>query len=467
MSLKKKFIFNTAIISASKVIESIISFLIVILISRELGSVGLGQYSFVFSFVGLFFIFSDWGLSTMMIKDLSKDFSKVNKYVSNILSLQLILTSLSFLIYFITLFFIGQSELFWTLVIVGAIQFVIIISTMGYCILTIKTQGLKLSIISLTERIIALIGAFFVLTFYKSLFLFILVLLLSAIIRAIVTYLFSMKYFKFRISLNLKFLWSLMKKGFPFVLILTFGLVYARIDTVMLGFMKSYQVVGWYNAGYKLIDVLTIIPTLLLTFGFPMLSKLFSKDKKNAKFLFENMLYYSLIIVLPISVGIYFVGDRILEFVYGFGSIESFYAFRILGIALIFIYLSTIMGYMIASADKQKIFAWIGGIGALINIILNIILIPKYSLYGAAIATLITYFIMGVLMYFYIRKEFFKFKVRFISSLVGVIVMGLILIRILHLHLFWIIGISGVVYGLIILLSNTKLYKYVLKKNSI
>ena len=450
MSLKKKFIINTAIISISKAVESLISFLIIILISRELGSVGLGQYSFIFSFVGLFFILSDWGLSAMMIKDLSKDFSKVNKYFSNIFNLKLILTLVSFAAYFVSLFFIGQGELFWSLVVVGLIQFLQITGNLGFNLLQVKTKGIKIAMAQLSERVFALSGGFFVLFYYKSLFLFILVLFFSNLIRAVLFYLFSRKYFKFQLCLDFKFLLSLMQKGFPFVLITAFSMIYARMDTVMLGFMKTYEIVGWYNAGYKIIDVLCIIPGLLLTFGFPLLSKFFAEDRNTAKKLFEHIMYYSLMAVLPVSAGILFVGDRILEFVYNFDSPESFLAFQILAVALVFIYLSSIMGYFIAAADKQKIFAWIGGLGAFVNIVLNFALIPKYSLYGAAIATAITYFLMNIAMFSYIRKEFFRFKFKILTPLLATIAMALILNQIQQLHVIWIVAICGITYVSII-----------------
>jgi O-antigen/teichoic acid export membrane protein len=404
--------------------------------------------------VGLFFIFSDWGLSAMMIKDLSKDFSKVDKYFSNIFNLKFILSFLSFVVYFICLFFIGQSELFWSLFVVGLIQLLQILGNLCFNVLRIKTKGVKISLAQLSERIFALVFGFFVLFYYKSLFLFILVLFFSSLLRDVLLYFFSRKYFKFNFCLDFNFLFSLMRKGFPFVLITIFSVVYVRIDTVMLGFMKTHEVVGWYNAGYKLIDLFCIIPGLLLTFGFPLLSRFFIEDKKTAKKLFEKIIYYSLIIVFPIIVGILLVGDRILEFVYKFGSPESFLAFQILAIALLFIYLSSIMGYFIAAADKQKVFAWIGGIGAFFNIILNFALIPRYSLYGAAVATLLTYFLMSVLMFIYIKKNFFKFKFRFLDSLIGCLVMGFVLLKITQLNLLLVIGICGLVYFLVVGLWN-------------
>ena len=96
INLKSKFVKNTGFIGIATIIQNIISYLIIILISRYLGAEGLGQYSFIFAFVGIFFIFSDFGLSQLLIKDLSKDESKIDKYISNILSLKIFLLLLCF-----------------------------------------------------------------------------------------------------------------------------------------------------------------------------------------------------------------------------------------------------------------------------------------------------------------------------------------------------------------------------------
>jgi O-antigen/teichoic acid export membrane protein len=89
--------------------------------------------------------------------------------------------------------------------------------------------------------------------------------------------------------------------------------------------------------------------------------------------------------------------------------LESFIAFKILIVAELFVFLTTIFGSFIAAIGKQKTFAKIGGLGAIINIILNLILIPKFSLYGAAFATLATYALMFICMFIFVRQLNSKF----------------------------------------------------------
>jgi len=442
------YIKNTSFITFSKIIENLAAYFIIILISRYLGAEGLGQYSFIFAFVGIFCLFADFGLSEMMVKDLSKNFSKINKYLSSLFSLKLILTFISFLIYFVCLFFIGKKEIFLALVLVGIMQIITIFQGVFYNILRIKHSGRKIMIVNIVERVIALLGVLIILPLTKSLTLLVLIFLISNLMKSIILFMFTKKYFKINLDFDFKPLINLIKKSLPFMLIGFFATIYIQMDSIMLSFMQGDVIVGFYNAGYKLINVLSIIPFILLTFGFPLFAKLFNSDKKALKRLFEKILYYSMVLIFPITIGVFYLGRRLLEFIYNFNSIEAATAFNILIVAEIFIFLTIILGQFIVAANKQKVFAYIGGIGAFVNIALNFILIPKYSLYGAGIATLITYVLMFVLMYFFIKKNLLKFNFfrYLIVPLIGTFIMWLILINILHLHLLLIILICAVVY---------------------
>jgi O-antigen/teichoic acid export membrane protein len=450
--IKKNFYIKiTLLISFAGVLGTVLSYFIVVLISRELGAEGLGQYSFIFAFAGVFFLFSDWGLSSMLIKDLSKNFSKINKYVSNIFSLKLILSLISLFIFLITIFFIGKENIILPLIIVGFLQLIRVFNNIFYSILRIKQSGKILAIVDLLERIIAFIGALIFLPIYKSLFSFVLVLFVSYSLHTLLLFFYSKNFFNLKFSLDFNFLLNLIKKGFPFLFIAVFSIIYIELDSIMLSFMKGDVVVGWYNSGYKLISILNMVPVLLLTFGFPIFSKFYQKNKKEFRNLFENILNISIIIMVPTIFGVLILGDRILEFIYNFNSIESFISFKILIFAQFFIFLTNIMGQLISSADKQIVFGKIAGVGAIINIILNFFLIPKYSLYGAAFATLITYIIMFIFMYFYIRKKLIKFNLfryLILPFLLSVGMYFLIKTYLLNLHLILIILIGGLFYFL-------------------
>lgn len=457
---------NTSWIGFATGIEYVLSYLLILIISRLLGAQGLGQYSFVFAFASFFFIFSDWGMSPLMVKDLSRDFSSANKYISNIITFKGLLLILSLLVYVVVLFFIGRQDVFLALILVGFISVSSKFSAFFKNILRIKHQAKPIAISLVLERVLAVIMGGFILWQYQSLNLLFVGLLCSELIRLSIVYFFARKHFTYSLSFDWSFLKSLFAKGYPFIFIAVFSMVYVQLDTIMLTFMKGDLVTGWYNASYKLINVLNIITVVLLTFGAPLFSKLYKENKEHLRKLFEHVLKYSLLLLFPIVVGVQFLSFRIVEFVYSFNSAETALVFQILIIAQVFVFLTAIMASFIAYSDKEKVFAKIAGLGAIINIVLNLLLIPKYSLYGAGTATLITYFVMFIIMYVYIQKKILAFSLfkNLAFALIGSLILFFFIPYIIHLHLFFIIMLSALVYGVLFVvyeIVSRKLFKRV------
>ncbi|MCF7866022.1 flippase [Candidatus Woesearchaeota archaeon] len=442
------FIKNTGWIFGAKILESIISYIIIVLISNNLGAEGLGQYSFLFSFVGLFFIFADMGLSELMVKNLSKNFNKAKFYVSNIFSLKIIFSIASFIVYFIALFFINKDALFVAFIFVGIVQITTNLQYVFLSILRIKQKGKAIAITNIVERVLVVIAAIIILPTTKDLTLFIGFLMVAQLIKSVIIYLYSKSFFKLKLSFNLSSFKDFIKQGFPFLLIGIFSAVYVQLDTIMLSFMKGDVIVGFYQAGYKLINMLNLIPGMLLLFGFPMFSRLIHKNKSSARKLLEKMLQGLLILIIPVVVAVFLIGNRLLEFIYNFNSIESFISFKILIIAEIFIILSMILGSFISS-NKPKVFAKLAAFGAGLNILLNFLLIPKYSLYGAGIATLITYLMLFLLMYFYIEKKMlsFNFWKYCVVPIISSLVMFFVLMFNLNLNLIFIVILGVILYS--------------------
>lgn len=459
---------NTGMVAIATAVENILSYIIILVLSRTLGAEGLGQYSFLFAFVGFFFIFSDWGMSPLMVRDLSRDFKDVDKYVSNILTFKTLLLLISFVVYAITIFFIGKNDLISALFVVGLLTLASSYGRFFKNILRVQHKAKTIAWSSIIERLVALLVGIVVLWLFRSLFLFVIVLFASQVIKTLILWLVAKKHFTYAFSLQWPFLKDLFKQGYPFILIVAFASVYVRIDTLFLSFMQGDVVTGWYNAAYKLINILNVIPMVLLTFGFPLFSKLYKTSKKNLQKLLEKLLYYSMVLLLPIVVGVMLLSSRIIEFVYDFQSPETALVFQILIIAQVFVFLTTLLSQFMAACDKQIQFAIIAGIGAGINILFNILLIPKYSLYGAAIATTITYALMFVIMYFYIQKNMlrFNFLKKLWLPLIASAGLWFLISYIIHLQLFLIVGASVLMYGSLLLFSEVIGHKLTKKKSA-
>jgi len=109
MSHVKKIIKNISYVTIGEILTYIATFFIIVLISRKLGDVGLGKYAFVFSFVNLFAIFSDLGMSTYVTREVAKNLEKKFYFVQRYIKIKLILAFTSLILPILVIPFIDSS----------------------------------------------------------------------------------------------------------------------------------------------------------------------------------------------------------------------------------------------------------------------------------------------------------------------------------------------------------------------
>ena len=207
--------------------------------------------------------------------------------------------------------------------------------------------------------------------------------------------------------------------------------IYFWIDTVMLSLMKGDTVVGWYNAPYRLVYVLLFIPSAYFSSIYPVMSKFYKNSKSSLKFGYECSFRYMLLLAVPIGLGTTLLADKIILFIYGTNFTPSISGLQILIWAVVCSYLSHTPMYFFYSINKQGIYTKVVFFSMILNIILNLVLIPKMSYIGASIATVITEFI-GFLLLFGYAKMYqlgtplsYKFITKLIICNIG---MGLFII---------------------------------------
>ena len=170
--------------------------------------------------------------------------------------------------------------------------------------------------------------------------------------------------------------------------------------------MKTDAVVGWYSAAYSIINGFGLISSSILIASFPLFSRLYNENKKDTfKNIFLKVMQALIIIASIIIILAMFFGNQIIKFLYGSQYINSFLIFIILCWANLFIFLNNLTGITINSINKQKVNVLIVGCGAIINIFLNFLLIPRYEGVGAAITTVFTELVVFLIGFGFIVKQ--------------------------------------------------------------
>ena len=185
-----------------------------------------------------------------------------------------------------------------------------------------------------------------------------------------------------------------LKKSLPFGLTIVFATVYYWVDSVMLSFMKGDAVVGWYNVSYRLVFTIQFIPNAFAAAIFPIMSNIYKTSLHTLRLYHEEFLKYMAILGVPIGVGVTFLASRFILLIFGAEYTNSILALQILVWSAAFYFMSHTYAVLFATLNKQEIPTKIIGACVILNIFLNLILIPRYSLIGASIATVVTQFMV-------------------------------------------------------------------------
>jgi len=151
--------------------------------------------------------------------------------------------------------------------------------------------------------------------------------------------------------------------------------------------MKGDEAVGWYNATYTLLSVLTFIPMAYSTALFPVMSRLHISSEEMLRFTYARSMKYMLILGLPVGVGTTLLDDRIIAQIFGADFSSSVLALRILVWAVVLQFAGGIFTQLFDSTNRQRTTTLLIGITVLNNLVFDLILTPVYGIYGTAAAT--------------------------------------------------------------------------------
>jgi O-antigen/teichoic acid export membrane protein len=443
---------NTGALLLSQVVSQILGFYYIMVTARYLGAEGFGIISFALAFTGIFGVFADLGLQTLMVREVARDKNIAGKYLCNIAAIKAILAIVTFVLIAIFINLLGYPELTIKVVYMIALSVVFgSFSGMFYSIFQAFEKMEYQSVGQIISSALMLFGALFAISEGLSVVGFASIyFLVSAIVLVYSFAVFAWKFAFPKMEIDLGFWKYTMKEALPFGLTGIFVTIYYWIDSVMLSLMKGDEVVGWYNASYKLIIVLLFIPVILNTSIFPIISQFYITSKDSLRFAYEKYFKYMVIIGIPLGVGTTLLADRIILLIFGGEYMPSVIILQILIWSSVFIYLSSAFGNLLMATNRQMTLTKVTAINASANVILNLILIPKFSYIGASIATVATEFsalMFGIVLCWKIgyaipNKEILTFGKVIAASLL----MGVLIICLKSLNLFLLIFVAMVIY---------------------
>jgi len=394
---------NFISLSGGELLSKGIAFITTIYLARVISPEGFGILGYTTAFVSYFLLFIDFGFDIISVKRIANNNSIISKYVNNIISFRILLATIIFAILSLVVFFLNEILIIKiALLLTGLNLFVQAFTTEFVFQATEKIKYLSVKVV--IKNVIILI---LVLLFVRNISDVLLVVGISVFANFVMNFWLLNRYAKifekFNWMIERQFLTALFKESFPLIISSFMIIIYYNLDMVMLGNIKSQADVGIYNAAYKIFMIGLIPLATIVKIFLPSLSKV-----KDVELLKRTIRKYGLMMltsgVLIASV-IYFSAAQSVSIIFGDDYIGAVSPLMILALNILVISVNVLFGNPLTVWGKQKVYAIAITFGAVANIILNILLIPKYSYNGAAIATLLSEVVVFVGVFYLFNKN--------------------------------------------------------------
>jgi len=372
--------------AAANILSSLFSITLFIYLARTLRAEAFGMVSYAHSFIFYLLNFVDLGLSTYGIREIAKNKTRVSEYVSEIVSFKLLIASSLFIVLMSAIFLFSPSASF-SIIMLGAslLLFVSALSTEW----AYKGQE-KMHMVFISFVTTTLLQFLMVWAFVKAPDDILKATPVYSLAAFLVPILFLI-HFKYRPKLDFIYLKQIKRylaSSLIIWLIAIFAQVYNGLDIVLLGLFKSPEEVGYFTIARRAIGGSTLLMVFLANALLPRLSATFSNDVRQFNSATGKFLKISLSLTMLVFLPIIVFSDRIISFALGSEYLPACVPFKIMGFGLIMILFNLPYSTGLVAAGKEKEVLKQVLASAFLSVILNIFLMPKYGMIGAAISFL-------------------------------------------------------------------------------
>ncbi|MDD5729775.1 MAG: flippase [Candidatus Omnitrophica bacterium] len=382
---------NTGVIVLGNILSVFTGLAANILLVRYLGVKNYGIYSFVFAYLSLFGIITDFGISNILIREISKDKIKADKFLGNAVVMKVILSFSAILFSCLAVSFLNYPLDTKTLIYIASLSFLLSGFNIYGLIFQVNLQMKYPVFCGLLGSLIRIALIAYLVFLRSALPWFIIAEIIVNIPAVFIIFRLSKKFVRPKIEIDLALWKFIFKESWPLALSSIFVMIYLRIDQVMLFQMKGAESVGYYAPAVRLTEVFNILPAAFTSSLFPLFSRYFVTSGDSLNKTFALSAKYLMAIIIPVATLVTLTADKIIVLFYGKALEPSVPALIFLMWSVVFTFAGALNNKLLISVNKQWIDFAFTSTAAIINIGLNLILIPKYNFTGAAAATLVAY----------------------------------------------------------------------------
>lgn len=250
--------------------------------------------------------------------------------------------------------------------------------------------------------------------------------------------------------------------------------VYALLDRSMLGWMTNTDNVSIYDQAQRLIRTITAV---LQSLGYVMMARVanltMSNDTDGIKHYIYKSINFTMFLAWPAMMGMIGVANDFIPLFLGTEYVEVIPTLKLLSLLILTMPLNSILGVqMLIPMGEERVYAMATGVGATVNVVVNIVLIPLFGITGACISSLVAEIVVFLISYWKLRRMFDIPRILksnlgvFISSIVMYgVVRGISFVQInIVLKVILEVVLGGTVYMLLMLIGKNEILLLIMEK---
>ncbi|MCH2171019.1 oligosaccharide flippase family protein [Myxococcota bacterium] len=398
---------NFSTMTSVKVASDLFTFALFVTISRTFGQEGVGQYSFAMAVTGFCALFADFGLYNLTVQKVSRKSGSPIEDIGVILTLRLLCSGLGLLLILAVLPWLPLSPVGIELVRLLAIYQVAYRLTLGLAAFFVARERMgTLAGLEFGLRCVAALGGMGVAMAGGDLIMAVSILPATACLEVFVALGLIIRSFGIpKLCLSPSKLWEMAVRSTPYGMSGLLFQLQSRMDVLLLGVLLSEAAVGVYNAGYRIVFLLSFLAYYAGMAIFPVASRFHAESAESLRELYHSTLRIFVLVAIPAASGLALIAPELVTLVFGDDFEATVPVLRGLAILVFVSGLKNLLNIFMMASERQNERLRSQWWAATANLLLALLLIPIWGIVGAVAAVVTAETFLCLLLLTKLRSE--------------------------------------------------------------
>jgi O-antigen/teichoic acid export membrane protein len=408
MSTSRQVLRNSALNFIAGFSQRIGQTIIFILVARLLTAEDTGSYKLALTFTSITLTFSLWGLDQLLIREVAKDKSRISHYLGNFSILRFGLAIMIWLLFALILQFLPYSAETKQFLLIMTVTIIPASLSNLYQSVWVALEDMKLyTVILLVFSIIRLAGGAYFLLQQKILmpvaYVFLIVAIAEMVTNAWITHRLP-EVTQTSWHFDFSFIKHNLRIALPLIAISFILVVEYQFDDVILSLFWPEAEVGIYGTAATIFTLLLFLPRSFQLAIFPVLSRTYATQKDQLQSVYTKSIKFLVVVTFPIALFVSLFSLQIIQLVFGDGYEKAAPMLSILVWGFFISALNVSNSRLLIAANKQRIIALFAILSMVGNILLSLLLVPKFGGVGTAWARVLAMPLFTIPAIIYVQK---------------------------------------------------------------